>query len=148
VKDVFDGRDAEGLLALGSPNGVFEDRRKGLRDVVSGPARRKAVQAIFTTVPRSWRMEVEPIAIRGSLLSLTRVCYRDSNDAARPITVELLHVMELGEDGLMRALVNFDLEDMTAALEDLDARSLAGEAAACAHTWSAITKVCAALNRG
>ncbi len=47
-------------------------------------------------------MEVEPIAIRGSRLALTRACYRDIDDADRPIAVELLHVMELGDDDLMQ----------------------------------------------
>ena len=41
----------------------------------------------------------------------------------------------------------FDLDDIDAAFEELDARYLAGEAAAHAHTWSVISKAYAALNR-
>ena len=41
----------------------------------------------------------------------------------------------------------FDLDDIDAAFEELDARYLAGEAAAHAHTWSVIAQAYAALNR-
>ena len=46
-----------------------------------------------------------------------------------------------------RRHVMFDLDDIDAAFEELDARYLAGEAAAHAHTWSVITGGNAALNR-
>ncbi len=42
---------------------------------------------------------------------------------------------------------SFDLDDIDAAFEELDARYLAGEAAAHAHTWSVIAEAYAALNR-
>ena len=45
------------------------------------------------------------------------------------------------------ALVAFDPDDIDAAFEELDARYLAGEAAAHAHTWSVIARAYAALNR-
>ena len=41
----------------------------------------------------------------------------------------------------------FDLDDIDAAFAELDARYLAGEAAAHAQTWSVIAEVYAALNR-
>ncbi len=41
----------------------------------------------------------------------------------------------------------FDPDDIDAAFEELDARYLAGEAAAYAYTWSAITQAQAAWNR-
>ena len=43
------------------------------------------------------------------------------------------------------ALVAFDFDDLDAAFEELDARYLAGEAAAHAHTWSVIANTYAAL---
>ncbi len=43
--------------------------------------------------------------------------------------------------------VMFDLDDIEAAIAELEARYLAGEAAAHAHTWSVITRAFAALNR-
>ena len=45
------------------------------------------------------------------------------------------------------ARVVFDLDDIDAAFEELDARYLAGEAAAHAHTWSVIARAYAAFNR-
>ena len=43
--------------------------------------------------------------------------------------------------------VIFDPDDIDAAFAELDARYLAGEAAAHAHTWSVVTKAYAAVNR-
>ncbi len=145
--DTFNRRDMEGFLALTAADVRYEDRRKGLRDIVEGPARRNAVRAMFGTVPSSWHMGVQPIAIRGSRLSLVRECYSDADDADRPITAELLHVIEVGDGDLIHGVVSFDPEDINAAFEELDSRYLAGEAAACAHTWSVITVGYASLNR-
>ena len=44
-------------------------------------------------------------------------------------------------------MVVFDPENLDAAFEELDARYLAGEAAAHSHTWSVITRLHAAFNR-
>ena len=143
----FNRRDVATLLAFNSADGRYEHRRKGLRDVLEGPARRKAVDAMFDTAPSGWRQEVEPIAIRGSRLSLTRERYRDVDDPDRPIVVELLRVLEVGDDGLAHDTVSFDPDDIDAAFEELDARYLAGEAAAHADTWSLVARGYAALNR-
>ena len=51
-------------------------------------------------------------------------------------------------DGRIAAVILLDLEDIEAAIAELDARYLAGEAAAHSETWSAIADVYAALNRG
>ena len=45
------------------------------------------------------------------------------------------------------AIVTFDPDDIDAAFAELDARYLAGEAAAHAHTWSVIAGAYAAFNR-
>ena len=50
-------------------------------------------------------------------------------------------------DDRIAARVTFDPDDIDAAFEELDARYLAGEAAAHAHTWSVIAQAYAALNR-
>ena len=47
-------------------------------------------------------------------------------------------ITEVDADGWMVAKVEFDLDDIDAAIAELDARYLAGEAAAYAHTWSVI----------
>ena len=50
----------------------------------------------------------------------------------------LLSVVEIDADDRIAAVVMFDLDDFDAAIAELDARYLAGEAAAHARTWSVI----------
>ena len=52
----------------------------------------------------------------------------------------MLSVVEIDADDRIVARVVFDLDDIDAAFEELDARYLAGEAAAHAQTWSVITQ--------
>ena len=59
----------------------------------------------------------------------------------------MLGVTEINADDRVAAAVMFDLDDIDAALEELDARYLAGEAAAHSHTWSVVAEAYAALNR-
>ena len=59
----------------------------------------------------------------------------------------MLGLVEIDTDERIVAIVIFDLEDFDAAIAELDARYLAGEAAAHAHTWSVIAGGHAALNR-
>ena len=148
VADAFNRRDVEGFLALSTANLRYEDRRKGLRDEFDGlSAQRKAVLAMFEASPNSVQMTAEPIAIRGSRLSLNHVCYRDTEYDDRPITAEMLQIVEVSEAGLLHFSVSFDPDDIDAAFAELDARYLAGEAAAYAHTWRATAQVQATYNR-
>ena len=59
----------------------------------------------------------------------------------------MLSIVEIDADDRIAARVVFDLDDIDAAFEELDARYLAGEAAAHAHTWSVIAGTYAAFNR-
>jgi hypothetical protein len=143
--ETFNRRELDALVTLAAADGCYEDRRKGLRD--EGLAKREVALAFFEVVPGSWRMEAQHIAIRGSRLSLTRNIFRDTVDANRPITTELLVLTETGDDGLIQYSVTFDPDDIVAALAELDARYVAGEAATQAHTWSVITTAYDAFNR-
>jgi hypothetical protein len=145
--DAFNGRDVDSFLALMTADGQFEDRRKGLRAVHKGAARRKAVRAVFEQAPASWRMHAEPIAIRGSRLELTRECYRDTDEADRPIAAELLHVMELGDDGLMHDIVSFDPDDLDDAFAELTARWIASGQVAYPELIEAVDRINATINR-
>lgn len=145
--DAFNRRDGDAIFALTSEDGRYDDRRKGLRSVLEGPDRRKVIDATVTTVPSTWRMEVKPIAVRGSRLSLTRDCYRDIDDPDRPISVELLHLVQLDSAGLIQLTMSFDIDDLDTALAELDARYIADEAAACAQTWSLVTAAYDGFNR-
>jgi len=128
-------------------DGQFEDKRKGLRAVHKGAARRQAVRAVFEGAPASWRMHAEPIAIRGSRLELTRECYCDTDEADRPIAVQLLHVMELGDAGLMRDIVSFDPDDLDDAFAELTARWIASGEVAYPEPIEAVDRINATINR-
>ena len=71
------------------------------------------------------------------------------SDRTRPdeFDAEMLSIVEIDADKRIAARVLFDLDDIDAAFEELDARYLAGEAAAHAHTWSVIAQAFAAFNR-
>ncbi|OBK31990.1 regulator [Mycobacterium sp. 1245111.1] len=88
---------------------------------------------------------VSAIAIRGERLVLARVraCGRDP----KAIQNDALNVIEIDAEERIVAAVTFDLEDFDAAIAELDARYLAGEAAAHAHAWSVIMRAYAAVNR-
>ncbi|MCV7261286.1 BTAD domain-containing putative transcriptional regulator [Mycobacterium shimoidei] len=84
-------------------------------------------------------------AIRGERLALIRV--RASGPDPEAVQNDALNLVEVNPDGRYTAIVVFDLEDIDAAFEELDSRYLAGEAAAYARTWSAMTRIQAAYNR-
>ena len=71
----------------------------------------------------------------------------DRGQRPRRFRTEVLGVVEIDADERIVARVVFDLDDIDAAFDELDARYLAGEAAAHAHTWSVIARAYAAINR-
>ncbi len=88
------------------------------------------------------------IATRGERLVLTLAQYSRSDEGPEAFLAEvLLQVAEIDADERIAGLVAFDIEDIDAAFEELEARYLAGEAAAHARTWSVIAGACAAVNR-
>ena len=89
----------------------------------------------------------DPIATRGERLVLARARYSHSDDQPQPFDVDLLNIVEINADGRIGAVVIFDLEDIDSAIAELDARYLAGEAAAHSRTWSVIMQGYASLNR-
>ncbi len=84
------------------------------------------------------------IAARGERLILTRASVGGGGSAE--FTTDALSVVEINSDNQIAAMVHFDLEDFDAAIAELDARYLAGEAADHAHTWSSITNAFAVFN--
>ena len=87
------------------------------------------------------------IATRGERLALSRVRFSGRDQRPEAFHTEVLGIVEIDADDRIVARVVFDLDDIDAAFEELDARYLAGEAAAHAHTWSVIAQAYAALNR-
>ena len=80
------------------------------------------------------------IATRSERLALAHI--RSFNRGFLPgeFGAEMLSIAEIDTDERVVAAVVFDLDDIDAAYEELDARYLAGEAAAHARTWSVIAR--------
>ncbi|MFV8054395.1 BTAD domain-containing putative transcriptional regulator [Mycobacterium sp. 48b] len=93
------------------------------------------------------KMTAAVVATRGQRLTLNRIRALGNDDGPEGFYAEALSVFEVDEADRITAYVAFDLDDLDAAFAELDARYLAGEAAAHARTWSAVTKGYAALNR-
>ncbi len=102
----------------------------------------RALAGLFTTT-----VTLTAIATRGERLVLRRARFSDNDHGPKAFVTESLTVGEIDADEKIVAFVTFDLDDIDGAFEELDARYLAGEAAAYAHTWSVITRAYAALNR-
>jgi len=84
------------------------------------------------------KFTVEVIATRGDRLVLTRT--RVSFDQQQGFFDDLLGLVETNLNGHIAAVILLDLEDIEAAIAELDARYVAGEAAAHAQPWSTITR--------
>ena len=84
------------------------------------------------------------IAARGERLILLRASVGGGGSAE--FATDALSVVEINSHNQIAAMVIFDLEDFDAAIAELDARYLAGEAADHAHTWSSITNAFAVFN--
>jgi hypothetical protein len=98
-----------------------------LRD--EGPVGAKFVRALFEA-PLGWRREIQPVAIRGHRLALTRERYRDTDEADRPITAETYALTEVADDELVCHTAVFDVNDIDAAMSELTVRWIvSGEAA-------------------
>ncbi len=141
----FVARDWTALTEVLPDNFSLDDRRRTVnagvrhgRDAEIANLRAIAEMGITTVTPTV-------IATRGERLALNRVDLSD-RDGPGDLYTEVLAVMEMADERLV-AVVLFDLDDIDAAFEELDARYLAGEAAAHAHTWSLIAGSFAALNR-
>ena len=128
LADAYNRRDLDAYLSLASPDGLFIDRRQGLHSELEASLRQN-LQAVLEVSPNSFEMTWEPIATRGSRLSLAHEVWRDHSQDNHPIAVELLTVMEVSDTGLLRIGVAFDPDDIDAAFAELEARYRDGEAA-------------------
>ena len=87
------------------------------------------------------------IATRGERLALTRARVSGGDQQPEALSLEMLSLVEIDTDNRIAAGVLFDLDDIDAAFEELDARYVAGEAVEHSHTWSLIARTSAAFNR-
>lgn len=87
------------------------------------------------------------LATRGERLVLARSRLAPNDQRPAAFYAEMIGVVEVNADHLVTGVVSFDVDDIDAAFAELDARYLAGEAGPYAHTWSVISRECAAFNR-
>ncbi|MFZ0834631.1 MAG: hypothetical protein WAM92_16455 [Mycobacterium sp.] len=87
------------------------------------------------------------IATRGERLVLSRTRFSGPDQRHEAFHTDVLGLIEVDTDERIRARVVFDPDDIDAAFAELDARYLAGEAAAHAQAWSVIAGTYAAFNR-
>jgi hypothetical protein len=104
------------------------------------------LSALADTGTANQTLASDVLATRGERLILTRTRYT-AGDKRTAYYFEGLEIVEVDSTERLAARVGFDLEDLDAAFAELDARYLAGEAAAHAHTWSLVTEAYAAFNR-
>jgi class 3 adenylate cyclase len=143
----FAARDWDGM-AEALAEKVFRDDRRRL---VGAELRegREAMVAEFSALAEIGvkRLTFDTVAIRGSRLALSRARAVGRDPRADAFRTDVLSIAELDADGRIAAIITFDPDDFDAAVAELDARYLAGEAAAYAHAWSVISGVFAALRR-
>ena len=88
------------------------------------------------------------IATRGERLALCRIRSSRPDTRRWELGNEILHIVEIDSDKRITAHIELGPGDLDAAFAELDARYLAGEAAANAHTWSVVAgSYAAGLNR-
>ncbi|WP_406817850.1 BTAD domain-containing putative transcriptional regulator [Mycobacterium sp. M23085] len=143
----FAARDWEALTHGLADNVSHDDRRR-----VVGAGLRRGRDALIAEIRTLVAIGVtsatsDVIAIRGERLAFSRVRTWGRDQRPEAFQTDALEIIEIGTDERIVARVVFDVEDFDAAFEELDARYVAGEAAAHAHTWSAITLAYAALNQ-
>src|SRR6202012_5554624 len=143
----FAARDWDALAKVVADDIVTDDRRRvanaGIRhgrdaDIANLQA---TADAGFTY------MAPVVIAVRGERLMLARTRVSGGDEGSEEFIADTLGVVEVNSQNQVAAIVVFEVDDFDAAIAELDARYLAGEAAAQANTWSVITGGYAALNR-
>ena len=143
----FAARDWDAMDEVLADNAFHDDRRRmvgaGLREG------HDAVEAELSALAEIGvkRITSDPVATRGKRLILGRS--RASGRDQRPdaFRTDVVNIVEINADDKIAALITFDSDDFDVAIAELDARYLAGEAAAQSHVWSVIKANYAALNR-
>ena len=143
---LFGDNRLDEIGALFSEDTRLDDRRQGLRRESNDRATAVAdVRAIAALGVKPSRRSLSPC---GAIVSASATCgSRNMTRGPRRSASKRCEITEIDADGRMVANVDFDPDDIDAAFEELDARYLAGEAAADAHTWSVIARARATLNR-
>jgi len=139
--------DWAALTEMIATDGVTDDRR---RLISAGVHRgRDANVAMLRTVREIGleNLRSTVLATRGEHLVVDHVDFYGRDQVPEPFHSELIRIFEIDDDEKVSAGVYFDPDDIDAAIEELDARYLAGEAAPYSQTWMAVLQVGIAYNR-
>lgn len=141
----FAARDWNAMADMVLDDISFDDRRRGMNaDLQTGRA--NFIENFRIAADLGATQSPIAIATRGERLVLVRARFSLGDGAPDEFGLDLLHVIEIDADHRTTATVTFDDDDFDAAIAELDARYLAGEAADHAQTWSVIAGAYAATN--
>ncbi len=126
---------AEGVL--------LEDRRQGLHYAAQGRDNLfENIRAMALPIT-----EVETIAVRGERLALNRVARTgDAPHGGGDAEVTFFVLHELNDDSQIATAIMFDLDDIDAAMRELDDRFVAGEGSRWGRTYGVLRRVTERLN--
>ncbi len=131
-------RDWDTFRAGLEPTVEFQDRRVGLAVTLIGDEARAHWRVLFDV--DEFRLEAELLATRGERLALVHESVVLRDGAAGPAEIAALGLVETDAERITR-YVAFDPDDMTAALDELDARFAAlggnGRTATMRHAFDA-----------
>ena len=147
LRRCFAARDWDGLAEILTEDILADDRRR-----IVGTGIRRGREANVADIRAGAEVGAEDItstviATRGERIALDRALFSASHQQPEALNSELLRIVEIDTDNRITCCLMFDLDDFDSALAELDARYLAGEAAAHAHTWSLIARTYAGFNR-
>ena len=141
----FAAREWDPMPQILGGNFSYDDRRRlvgsGVRD--GGDAHLADMRASADL----WTADVTPAvaATRGERLVLAHLRFPGRDQGPEAFVTDVLGIIEINADERMVAFVSFELDDFHDAIAELDARYLAGEAAAYALTWSRVADAFAEL---
>lgn len=145
-KACYAERDLQTIAKMFADNVCTEDRRRVVNSGVR-PGKSAVMDEVSALAELDIDLMTEVIATRGARLVLSRVQISGPDPGHEGFSVVGLDIIELDAEGQAVARLVFDLEDIEAAFKELDARYVAGEAAAHADTWAAVAGVHAMFNR-
>ncbi|MDT7755814.1 MAG: hypothetical protein QOH27_1712, partial [Mycobacterium sp.] len=147
--DQFAARDFAAMAEILADDYSSDDRRRAVNAGVRHGRDAEIInmQAIEGSDVGFTNVTSTVIATRGARLTFIRARWSGRDQPPDAFNMDMLHIVEVGADERISASITFDLEDLDAAFEELDARYLAGEAAPYAHTWALIAGGLAAVNR-
>lgn len=143
----FAARDWVSMAELLDENLCADDRRPTVNAGVRQGRDAKVADMRVTAELGTLTATSTVIAVRGQRLALVRIRLAGRDQRPEAFRTEMLGVVEVNRENRMTARVLFDLDDLDAAVAELDARYLPGEAAPYADSWSFVMDAFAALNR-